>query len=498
MADLPKYVRTENADALYYVRTVPTRLQSLTPERKIRIPLDCTRSSPTKAILEATGRAAEECEARMKLIESSSPETLSDDVVEANVAALLRKLNAQPGLPNARFVPTDPDDLERFRGATVIDADGVEHVIDPDSTDLMASLQSLTRGVKAGELLADVDANPVIKERARQALIKGSRKKRKRISDFWGEWFADVMDNKSEREKKRYATVGRNLLLATGDCYVDAADAEDRLHAGMDAWVDEQIAERKGKPGIEKALNLWLAAMRRGAKKNRLRWALVPPDLSTIRHRVKQKETLDTEQQALLAESADCLLGALALLQLQTAAMQSEVARLDLKKAMKSLKHSTPYLLFNEDDDGKTANRRRASPVMVRPEVIRKWLPEIHEWLNSVTESNVSRMLGEWLTDLFGSKYTAHGAGRHTFKAQALAVAANPLHVAEIAGWATGGLQIGQHMVSTYGRSAIERSEQLQSLANTSRLMFSHLVEEPPANVVPLKKKKAKAKRKAR
>ena len=82
--------------------------------------------------------------------------------------------------------------------------------------------------------------------------------------------------------------------------------------------------------------------------------------------------------------------------------------------------------------------------------------------------------------------------GRHTFKSQALAVAANPLHVAEIAGWATGGLQIGQHMVSTYGRSAIERSEQLQALANTSRLMFAHMVDEAPANVVPLKKPKKK------
>jgi hypothetical protein len=136
--------------------------------------------------------------------------------------------------------------------------------------------------------------------------------------------------------------------------------------------------------------------------------------------------------------------------------------------------------------------------VVAKPEVIRKWLPEIHGWLNSVTESNVSKALGDWLTDLFGSKYTAHGAGRHTFKAQALAAAANPLHVAEIAGWATGGLQIGQHMVSTYGRSAIERSEQLQALSETSRTMFAHLVEKPPANVVPLKKKKAKAKRKAR
>ena len=373
-------------------------------------------------------------------------------------------------------------------------ADGSFHHVgdETEHPDYEAAVGDMMRTVSAINMLHGVKADPIVKAKAQQALVKGMKKKRKRISDFWAEWFKAAMDGKSDREKKRYDTVGKNLLTATGDGYVDAADAEDRLHAGMDAWVDEQIALKKGKPGIQKALNLWLAAMRRGAKKNRLRWALVPPDLSAIRHRVKQKDTLDQQQQVLLADSADCLHGALCLLQLQTAAMQSEVARLDLKKALKSLNHSTPYLLFNEDEEGKTANRRRASPVMVRPEIIRKWLPEIHEWLNSVTESNVSKKLSDWLTDLLDEKYTAHGAGRHTFKSQALAVAANPLHVAEIAGWATGGLQIGQHMVSTYGRSAIERSEQLQALANTSRLMFAHMVDEAPANVVPLKKSKKK------
>ena len=475
-SSLPKYVRSDKGDALYYIRFVPTRLQRLTTERKIQIPLDCTESSSTKSILEATGRASEEFDARMKLIEGTSLEAATDDVLEAAVIALLRKLDKKPGaFANLEFKPTK--DLSK-KQIEAIKKQAAEQMTD--------------------SLLDGVDANPLVKEKARQALLKGSRKKRKRISDFWAEWFKAAMDGKSDRERKRYDTVGKNLLTVTGDGYVDAADAEDRLHAGMDAWVDEQIALKKGKPGIQKALNLWLAAMRRGAKKNRLRWALVPPDLSAIRHRVKQKDTLDQQQQVLLADSADCLHGALCLLQLQTAAMQSEVARLDLKKALKSLNHSTPYLLFNEDEEGKTANRRRASPVMVRPEIIRKWLPEIHEWLNSVTESNVSKKLSDWLTDLLDEKYTAHGAGRHTFKSQALAVAANPLHVAEIAGWATGGLQIGQHMVSTYGRSAIERSEQLQALANTSRLMFAHMVDEAPANVVPLKKSKktpAKARR---
>ena len=66
------------------------------------------------------------------------------------------------------------------------------------------------------------------------------------------------------------------------------------------------------------------------------------------------------------------------------------------------------------------------------------------------------------------------------------------MHVAMIAGWSTGGVSLSDHM-SRYGRAAIEKSEQLQALSETSRTMFAHLVEKPPANVVPMRKK-AKAK----
>ena len=72
-----------------------------------------------------------------------------------------------------------------------------------------------------------------------------------------------------------------------------------------------------------------------------------------------------------------------------------------------------------------------------------------------------------------------------------MAVAANPMHVAMIAGWSTGGVSLSDHM-SRYGRAAIEKSEQLKALSETSRLMFTNLVDEAPANVVPLKKSRKK------
>lgn len=489
MAQLPKYVRPDNGVALYYVRYVPKRLHSLTSERKIRIPLGLDQDAPQKAIQRATLDAAEEFEARIALIDSSSADLLTDDQHEHLVAALLRRLgNAKPGLPDVQFTLMPTDDPEDYRGFTIVDKDGVEHVIDPNSPNLIASLNSLARGVQAGELLAGVDAEPVIKEKARQALIKGAKKKRRRISDLWQAWFEDVGGRQNERVQAKYAKYGSDLLVLTGDHYVDAQDALDHVHRGMDEYVELKLSEGAGKPGIEKALNLWCAAMRRGSKTHRLRWMIEPPSLTHIRHKVRQKDTLDNDQQLLLVEHADCLEGALMLLELQTACMQSEVASLDLKKALKSLNHSTPYLLFNEDGEGKTEARRRASPVTVRPDLIRKWLPEIHEYVNRVTESQVSRLLTNWLTELYGTHLTPHGAGRHTFKATALAAGANPMHVAMIAGWSTGGVSLSDHM-SRYGRAAIEKSEQLQALSETSRMMFDHLVVPSPTNVTRLKRK---------
>ena len=52
--------------------------------------------------------------------------------------------------------------------------------------------------------------------------------------------------------------------------------------------------------------------------------------------------------------------------------------------------------------------------------------------------------------------------------------------------------------MSRYGRAAIEKSEQLKALSETSRLMFNNLVDEAPSNVVPLKESKKKPAKKSR
>ncbi|MDA9799043.1 hypothetical protein N9C39_09885 [Luminiphilus sp.] len=217
--DLPKYVRTITGNALYYDRVVPKRLHQLTPDRRIRIPLGIDASSPLKAIQRAALDAQEEFDARITLLDSSDVSMLQDDVIDKNVAALLRNLNATPGLPGVRMVSIKPDDNEDMRGKGMYAADGSFHYVgdEKESPDYEASLADMVRTVQAINMLHGVDADPIVKGKAQQALVKGMKKKRKRISDLWTAWFDDVANGKTERVLAKYRKYGADLLVLTGD-----------------------------------------------------------------------------------------------------------------------------------------------------------------------------------------------------------------------------------------------------------------------------------------
>jgi hypothetical protein len=127
-------------------------------------------------------------------------------VIDKNVAALLRNLNATPGLPAVRFVSANPDDEEPLRGQGMYAADGSFRYVgyDKESPDYEASVADMMRTFSAINMLHGVDADPIVKGKARQALAKGMKKKRKRISDLWTAWFDDVANGKTERVQAKY------------------------------------------------------------------------------------------------------------------------------------------------------------------------------------------------------------------------------------------------------------------------------------------------------
>ena len=179
--DLPKYVRAIKGNALYYDRVVPTRLHSLTPERRIRIPLGLHSDAPPKTIERAAIDAAEEYDARITLLDASDVHMLQDDVVAHGVASLLRNLKVEPGLPQVRMVNLDGSELddESMRGQGMFAADGSFHSVgtEEESPDYAALVDSMVKTVRAINILHEVEAHPMVKEAAKKALIKGMGKK---------------------------------------------------------------------------------------------------------------------------------------------------------------------------------------------------------------------------------------------------------------------------------------------------------------------------------
>ena len=137
----PKYVRPIGGTALYYDRVIPIRLHSLTPERKIRIPLGLTSDDSVKAIQRAALDSQEEYESRTVLLDSSSPEMLTGDQIDHNIAALLHNIGRD------HTQPMNPD----FHPAR----------------ELTEAEKAMTEGTPlealADQMLKDVDAVPVVK-----------------------------------------------------------------------------------------------------------------------------------------------------------------------------------------------------------------------------------------------------------------------------------------------------------------------------------------------
>ena len=65
-------------------------------------------------------------------------------MIDKNVAALLRNLNATPGLPAVRFVSANPDDEEPLRGQGMYAADGSFRYVGDDKR--VPGLRSVGRG----------------------------------------------------------------------------------------------------------------------------------------------------------------------------------------------------------------------------------------------------------------------------------------------------------------------------------------------------------------
>ena len=498
---LPKYVRTIGGTNLYYDRGVPKKLWDFTTQRRIRIPLDVTASDSMRAIFEATGRASDSYDRQLRVIENSDAVIGSEEHLQEAVNTVLKKVGAKSGAAAGgkvkTAVPGKEELLERLTAEGVLTLNGKKLTV-TDTDNLFSALAEVIGDARADALLEPVkDEHPAVLAGARQALKSQRRQERLKLSDLWLSYLAGRVKRYEEsgkspqqvaRDSKKLADLGERFMAHIGDVYVDAPHAADQIHAGLDAYVDAELLRCKPS-SVQRRLNDFIAAIKQGVRKKRLQLQITPPDVGKIVS--AQKATMSAAQQVELLMKADCMEGALCLLLLQCGGMQSEVQAIDLDEGMRTLQMPVPYLMMGK----KTEARKRATPVAIGTAHIVKHFPAMHEYVNSVTESAVSHRLATWLQSNIGPDLTAH-CGRHTLKAQAVAKNANPLHVVMIAGWGYGGVKMSDKIVN-YGASAIEDSDILQALTETSRQMFPHLVDAAQPNVTPIRRK-AKAKSKAK
>ena len=442
--DLPDNVRLRSKYSLSYVRGIPRRLRSLAGRQQFSVPLSVKLGDPAYKIAAAAAQAEKEFVAFCDMLEGSTDLALDSAKLDALAANALRKSWARPGdlmqgrlqNPNTDWYSQDDIDQATEQLAEI----AVQHI--DDSTPV----------------------GKEVKSRARRALRSSVRKRTRTLSQLWQDYLDDRGKNWDERVMKRVQAVGRSFLAHTGDFLASEPDALARLHDGMDSWAEQRLTEIKPS-SVQRQMNYWLSAMRRASRVHRLGWLIEPPLIENQKHAVRPVMT--PEQQAVLVANADSMIGTLAVLGLTCATMRSEIARLDLKKAMKTLAEPIPYLHFT--GELKTTARERAVPVMIATEAVVKNLPALHKWLGQHDESNPSRVARNYLRKLFPNSGLTLHSGRHSFRAQALATKQPSQLISQMAGWS-----VGNAAMQEYGKAAMTSPETLQAMAECQRAMFAH------------------------
>ena len=469
---LPKYVRktSTRSTALYYDRHVPKDLINVAGKPKVRIPLGLTEDAAGSAILKAAEDAKAEFDALVAMWQKSDALSDDDSALEALAIAALRKAGHSPGgnLKSKVWIPDeigDEDERDRI----------TRDLLDAMTEDATKHIDTRTKTGKA------------IKAKAREAFNKAGRKRRVTIEQLWLEYFNEKSDDWDKRARQRAETIGKRFLTMTGNFAVNQEDALERIHAGLDEFVQVRLSEVEAS-SVKRQMNVWLAALRRGARRYRLNWNIVPPDIGKIKNQARA--VIEPSDQHIVIENADSPVGVLWLLSMTCATMQSEIARLNLDDALATLSDDQPHLVF--EGKLKTKARTRICPVVVRPDLIIAHLPALHEWLNEVTESNVAHVAKNHIRSILphNDRLTLH-CGRHTYKAAAIQASANPFHTSLIAGWSFGGFRESDHAIA-YGREAISQGETLKALTKTQKQIWSHLISRKSgrAKVVSIKRKR--------
>ena len=463
---LPKYVRTLKG-GLYFQRDYPTRLRHLTPKKTYTAPLGLRLNNVTEAsITKALTIALTDYEIHLRMIENSDPESFNKDEINSEALKWLRKRNLRVG--QFEFYKPDPviaAQEEREQVQLQPYAYDMAEMAAPEFEDLWYK-------EKYGETLTVQDA---VVGAAFEMIQKAAKAKPQELAGLWKYYVEHRKLDLESRQGKRSNTHWIRWITITGN-HLIAADTIDRIHNGLDTYVQEREAESIKGASIQRALNEVCACLRFCSKRFRFGWVIEPPAITKSKKKRKVVMSQETQKSLinkclLTTKGSDTSVAACIILMLQGAMMVSEIGRLEADDI--ALGASIPHLVIRNDT--KTDARKRVVPIVLGLDYLKEHLDDAIGWLMRTTDSTPSARIKKIMREFTGVEELTGHCCRHTFRVNCESSGVSSTVTAAIGGWAGASLGLSTEMLS-YGEEGLAGAEVVQQLYQSSLQIHKHLL----------------------
>ena len=463
---LPTYVRSLKG-SLYFQRDYPTKLRHLTPKKTYTAPLGLKANNVTEAcITKALTTALTDYEIHLRLIENSDPESFNKDEINMAALAWLRKRNLSVG--QFEFYKPDPIIAAQEKRE--------QRQMQPDAEDMAemsaSEFEELDYKKQRGEPLTAQDA---IVGRAFEMIQKAAKAKPQELSGLWKYYVEHRKLDLNSRQGQRINRHWVRWINITGNQLI-AANTIDRIHDGLDAFVELRASEGLKGSSIQRGMAEVLGCLRYCSKKFRFGWVIEPP---AIPKSIKKRKVVmsQDEQKLLINKCLQTPQGSLAkvaaciILMLQGAAMASEIGR--LKPEDIALDAALPHVVIRNDT--KTKDRKRIIPIVLGLDYLKVHLADAIDWINRTNDSTPSNRIKALMGKLTGNDQLTGHCCRHTFRVNCEACGVPSTVTAAIGGWSGASLGLSNEMLS-YGEDGLDGSEVVQQLYKSSLKIHKHLI----------------------
>jgi len=462
---LPKYVRALKG-SLYFQRDYPTRLRHLTDKKTYISPLGLKVNNVTDvSISEAVLSATKAYELHLRLIGNSDPAAFNKDEINSAALEWLRKKNLRAG--QFEFYKKDP--------AIAAREEDEQRQLQPDAYDMaeMAApeFEELYYKTRHGDTLTTQDA---VVGAAFEMIQKAAKAKPQELATLWKHYVKHRGLDLDSRAGKRSNSHWSKWIDITGNQSI-AADTLDRIHNGLDAYVEERVAGGVKGASIRRGLNEIIACLRYCSKRFRFGWVIEPPAIPQSKKKPKAVMSQETQKllisKCLLVTGTDTPVAASIILMLQGAMMPSEVGRLDAGDI--ALDSSVPHLVIRNDT--KTNARKRVVPVVLGVDYLKEYLNDAIDWIRRTTDSTPSARIKKLMREITGDEALTGHCCRHTFRVNCEASGVSSTVTSAIGGWSGSSLGLSTEMLS-YGDEGLAGSAVVQSLYQSSLQIHKHLL----------------------